>query len=192
MIINIRGTSGSGKSTLMRRVMDLYAEREPQGRPLTRTGKVAKQPLGYLLHRDEALVGPSLYVPGHYETACGGCDTINGLDTIFELVRDAHAEGHDVLFEGLIVCSDVNRTVELAKIAPLHVVMLDTPIEVCIESINERRRAAGNETPVNPKNTIAKHKTNLAAFKRFEEQRVSVGWLDRREAFNFIRQQLDV
>lgn len=93
MIINIRGTSGSGKSHLVRSVMDLYGLRTKffvENR---------KQPIGYTAHRRTS--GRNLSVLGHYETACGGCDTIPSLDQIFSRAMKAHGE-HDVLFEGLI------------------------------------------------------------------------------------------
>ena len=105
-IINIRGTSGSGKSTLARRIMEQYPHRVV----FRREGR--KQPIGYLYQRDASpnTKGRQLAVIGHYETPCGGCDTIQKMDDIFQLVRDSHEAGHDVLFEGLLISADMKRT----------------------------------------------------------------------------------
>jgi hypothetical protein len=107
VVINLRGTGGAGKSTVVRRVMGLCKDRVPQLVP----GR--KQPLGYLAVREGA--GPHIYVPGHYETACGGCDTIKTVDEVYRLMRDAILLGRDVLAEGIMIQDDVRRAVELDK-----------------------------------------------------------------------------
>jgi thymidylate kinase len=183
MIINIRGTSGSGKSTLVRKVMELYKEKAAihvDGR---------KQPIAYSLQSPET--ERDLFVPGHYETACGGCDTINGLDKIYDLVTENAVLGN-VLFEGLIVCSDFRRMVELREefgAQNVLVIGLDTPVDVCLASVQERRAARGNDKPLNPKNTESKFKTNRRVLERFEEAGVPVVWLSREEAFERIKKE---
>lgn len=200
MIINIRGTSGSGKTTLVRNVLKHF----------TKVGAVKEegraQPVGYIYKSRE---GRQLAVVGHYETACGGCDTINGMDKIYEMVRNAAKAGMDVLFEGLLISAEVNRVVELSKAGfPLYVIALDTPLDVCLDSINIRRTTAYNERleritaenlvlaeagrkllpipepkgDVNPKNTESKHKAVKTAMRRFEEAGLSTSWENRESA----------
>lgn len=150
MIINIRGTSGSGKSTMARELMALYPCRIPrhiEGR---------KQPIMYVLTGDGH---PPLSVLGHYETACGGCDTITSLDTIGQLAAGQAALGHNVLMEGLLWSAETRRTIELAGLFPLTVIALDIPLQVCLDSVNQRRWAKDpTKPPVNAKNTMSKHK----------------------------------
>lgn len=173
-ILQIRGTSGSGKSTLARSIMEIY----PSKTRVKISGR--KQPLGYVLNGSPS--GRSLYVPGHYETPCGGCDTIPSLDLIYEHVRKAHDQGHDVLFEGLLISSEVNRSQALHDDGlPFHVLMLTTPIDVCLYSVNQRRQAKrGPDAPgVNPKNTQSKFQGTLSTCKRLSAGGVDVITGDR-------------
>ena len=192
MIINIRGTSGSGKSTLVRRVMELpvfgtrsahYAERR-------------KYPLWYELHRSDG--GVPLAVVGHYENPCGGGDTIAaGLDYVDALVRECHDGGaRDVLYEGLILGSDMSRIVRLHEEGNrVLVVFLTTPLPVCLARVNARRaeRAArtGREySPVNPRATEDKHRGLLRAAPRLRAAGVPVAELDCDAALERVREEL--
>lgn len=139
MIINIRGTSGSGKSTLVRAVMGLYDSRVA----VKEAGR--RRPAGYLCSRVQ---GNRLAVPGHYETPCGGCDTIKKQPQIQAQVRQAHLCGCDVLYEGLLSSEESGRTIEMIRDGlPLTVFLLNTPVDVCIERINARRRAKKPDAP---------------------------------------------
>lgn len=186
MIISIRGTSGSGKSTLVRRVMDEYVFKFPmavEGR---------KQPLYYIMghespdHRD-------LVVIGHYESPCGGCDTIESFDTVFELVSRFNDEGYDVLFEGVLLYCEIPRTVELVhNLNPFHVIALNTPLEECVHSINLRRAERGDWEPVNPLNTITKFNGTITSMEKLVGAGVPVSWESRESAFELIRQLLEL
>lgn len=182
-VINVRGTSGSGKSTLVRRITECYQSRERYYEP----GR--KQPIGYVYHRPE---GRSLAVIGHYETPCGGCDTIPKMEHIFELVRKSHAAGLDVLFEGLLISADVKRTLALHEEGlPLVVVQLDVDIDTCLDSVNQRRRAKKPDAPdVNPKNTISKHRGVVKSMEKLREAGVKHYTAGRVAAFNLIRTEL--
>lgn len=184
-VINIRGTSGSGKSTLVRRVVELYPEKEPVFVPNRR------QPLFYKL-RGEGLEPMSLL--GHYETACGGCDTIPSMDNIYELVRERLAEGDSVLYEGLLISAEVNRAVALHQDGfDITVVHLTTPVEKCIESVNERRWTKNPEKPpVNPKNTESKYKQTKTVCARLAENGIKVVEADRDQAFETIKALVEV
>lgn len=183
-VINIRGTSGSGKSTLVRRIVDMYQEKNPvhvEGR---------KQPLFYEL-RGEGLAPLSLI--GHYETACGGCDTIPSMDRIYGLVRERLGAGDSVLFEGLLISAEVNRAAALHDDGfDMTVVALETPLEKCVDSVNERRWAKNPDKPgVNPKNTEAKFKQTIATCKKLEDRGVKVVRADRDGAFEAIKGLLE-
>lgn len=152
-LINPRGTSGSGKTTLARALMALYVPGGVQA--VYRDGR--KRPIYTLHHRlVDPAQHPSLMVLGHYEAACGGCDTITVLDDVFELVRLGIREGHDVLFEGLILSGEIKRTEELCAEHEVHIIALTTPVDQCVANINKRREARGQMEPVRPKNTVSK------------------------------------
>lgn len=189
MIINIRGTSGSGKSTLVRKVMERYSCRQifrEDGR---------KQPIGYVYLSPLHKARIPLAVIGHYETPCGGCDTIQKMERIFDLVRTSDDAGHHVLFEGLLISADVNRTLALHQEGrDLRVVGLDkVPLDVCLESINKRRRAKNPDAPpVNPKNTESKFKGVKQSMRRLVDADVRVESCNREEALEFILGELGV
>jgi hypothetical protein len=112
--------------------------------------------------------GRALAVIGHYETACGGCDTISDVTDAFAWVELMHMDGYDVLFEGLLIAADVNRTVALhTRGHDIHVLALTTPLDLCLESVNKRRWAKNPEKPpVNPHNTASKFRGVECSIKR--------------------------
>ena len=146
MIVNVRGTSGSGKSTLAREVMTMYG-----GTRLHFKEPGRRRPLGYVLraegHRPLAVIGS-------YESACGGCDTINCYDRCFALARESHGTGCDVLMEGLLLSEETQRTIKVHQDGiPIVVVHLTVDIEQCITDVKARREAQGNLRPLNEENT---------------------------------------
>lgn len=190
-IINIRGTSGSGKSTLVRRVMELY-----ETKAAVRLKEGRKQPIGYILSKS---MHNALALVGHYETDCGGCDTIANMDEIYANVRQASFANMDVLFEGLLISADANRIIQLHKDLLAHttvrVIALDTPLELCIESVNNRRRGAAERKgrdykgDVNPKNTTSKFAGVKSSMKRIEAAGVPCSWESRDSAFELIKRE---
>jgi hypothetical protein len=182
MIISIRGTSGSGKSTLTRRIMADYAYRQAI------MEDKRKQPIAYLLKDGLGGALRDLVVLGHYESPCGGCDTIPSFDRVFELVRFYRAEGYAVLFEGVLLYCEVLRTVALHKDGEdLHVITLSTSLDLCVESVNLRRFAKkADATPVDPANTAGKHKGTVTTMKRLQAEGVNVEWADRDAAYMLI------
>lgn len=190
MIINVRGTSGSGKSTIVRNAMDLFSWRGPvhvKGR---------KQPLGYWLgpNQEEWALG----VPGHYETACGGCDTLKGYDQAFELVEHAALSARHVLFEGVLISEEYRRTVDLAERFSLNVpivqevlvIQLTTPIDTCLGSIRSRREARGDVRELNPANTTNRVGTIERTCERLRRAGVTVEQHDRDSAMARVREIL--
>jgi len=193
VVINVRGTSGSGKSTLVRSVMERYKSRTP----ILQEGR--RQPIGYALHNSPPMetvhselpakffrsADPQmkpLWVVGHYETPCGGGDTIPDLDDVYNEVVQAANHGYDVLFEGLIVQSDVNRLIELSQSQKVLVIGLTTSLEECLAGVRARRAARGDERPLNPKNTESKYKTVPKTLARLRAAGVEVLELSREAA----------
>lgn len=184
MIVNVRGTSGSGKSTLAHRLLDLYEQRIPL------MGE-RKQPLGYTL---TAASRPSLFVLGHYEIAGGGADNVSNRDRGFELLTNAVTTGLNVFWEGLIYSDDSAHTVELAKLDKMHVILLTTPIQQCIDDINARRRLRGNDKKVDEKNTRKRIQpiNNACDRLRLSALRIPIERLDREAAFLRCRELLQI
>lgn len=188
MIINLRGTSGSGKSTLVRNVMALYGNKtnyKVEGR---------KQPIGYVLQYGAGTRVQPLAIVGHYETDCGGCDTIANMDEIYGKVREAHKAGMDVLYEGLLISADANRVVALHTDGLfVRVIALNTPLDVCLESVNHRRRnnamlkGKPYKGDVNPKNTTSKFAGVKSSMKRIEAAGIPCSWESRESALALIK-----
>lgn len=178
MIINISGTYGSGKSTAVKNVMRCYDEIEKvfvEGR---------RQPFGYICHKDDTT---QLYVPGHYETPCGGCDTLSTfpkmLDLIYAVIRKhGIEEGRHVLYEGSLIESDVRRAAELSEVAPFRLVSLNVPLEECLDSVRKRREARGNFKPLKPKNTIDRFRMVQRRNKRLTDAGANTIFANREEA----------
>ena len=189
MLINIRGTSGSGKSHIIRQVMEAYGGKDSFIRQKL---EGRKQPLAYFKTNDET--HRFLYIPGHYETACGGCDTIHGNDTIFDLVRKAHGNGYDVLFEGLILSVEFNRTLLLAQeCAPVRVFAINIPLEECLASINFRRQLKNPDAPdVNPVNSKNKWQQTQRAMERLKLAGVDARMGNREEVLAWTKESLRV
>lgn len=160
-----------------------------------------KQPIGYILtkamHRPLALVG-------HYETACGGCDTITSMDDIYKNVSQAAAVGMDVLFEGLLISADANRLIALHQdmtklaLATVRVIALDTPLELCLQSVNARRLADAEakgkpyKGDVNPKNTTSKFSGVKSSMRRIEAAGVPCSWESRDSALELILKEFNL
>jgi len=174
-IVSIRGTSGSGKSTAARRVMEKY-----HCEPINVSWR--KRPLGYLCY---AKHHKTLFVPGHYETDCGGCDTLPGIIFTFKVLQKYIDEGCDVLYEGLITQSDVNRLMDLHRSGnEVHVFGLNLSLAECLKHVQARRDAKAESkgvesSPLNPKNTKAKHHQVSLQEVKFKEIGVDFRWLSR-------------
>lgn len=185
MIINIRGTSGSGKSHLARSLMQCYLFRKPhfiEGR---------KRPLYYECQHPRG--ENNLFVIGHYETACGGCDTIskNQFDTVFALANILSQKG-DVLMEGLLLSAEGKRSSTFFSRPDAVVIQLTTSLEVCVASIQNRRTERGDERPLNPRNTQQKYKQVPQVCERLRNAQVRVEQFTRESALEFLRDELGV
>lgn len=157
-IVSIRGTHGSGKSTIVQKILAKY----PHEALFTKGN--AKRPSGYLV---DLPTGDYLYIPGPYDTPCGGCDAIQPYSNIWPLIDAAVRESHHVLFEGALVSSSYGAIGHSMNgwtdSMDCLFAFLDTPLETCLERIAERRLAKwqslnkpGLPPPVNPANTAGK------------------------------------
>jgi len=192
VIINISGTSGTGKSTLVRQVMKTYDTCEPfmiEGR---------KRPMGYTC--ESKGIPNKLFIPGHYETACGGCDTLsmfpNFMDFLYDMIRNAHThrlypEGKHVMFEGLLVESDVRRAVETHNLGhEMKVIHLDVTLEECFRSIAERRARKGKLEPVARKHTEDRYRSVKRRQIRLSAAGIDAAFYSRENAYETCRKVL--
>jgi predicted kinase len=191
MIINIRGTSGSGKSTVVRGLMAKF--------PVINKMGDSKKPEGYeclnSIHPDGAFTVSSerraLYVVGRYESVCGGCDTIRTPDEIANRIRNyianapLRASQFDLVFEGLLISRTFDRYRLLAlEFAPQKYVwaFLDTPLEICLERVAQRRAEKGVLKPLNPANTTDTWKRNVHLYTQAKQAGLDARWLDHKNA----------
>ena len=125
------------------------------------------------------------FVVGHYETPCGGCDTLSfpgSQDKIWELVRSYHRQKFHVIFEGVIVGDDNKRTIQAYSDGlPLLLIELDTSLKECLKGIQERRDARGNTKPINPTNTAKRMPPIHSRMKKFKRLGMDVRLLSREE-----------
>ncbi len=160
MILNIRGTHGSGKSTVVRSIIDRY--------PGVHLGPDNK-PLGYRVNIP--WLSRPLYVVGSYKTACGGCDGIQPYSLIWPRVVEYAGQGH-VMFEGALVSSSYGNIGRDSTVYGDQFVFcfLNTPLKVCLERIMARRKAKGNDKPLDPKNTEYKYNNILKSIPKIRDE----------------------
>lgn len=185
MIINLRGTSGSGKTTLVKSILGACVKKVA-----VRARDGGKRPIGYIC---ELPSGKWLAVVGHYEIACGGCDTISDMNEVFARVKEAHDLGYHVLFEGAIVSTLARNVIELHLAGyPVEVISLNTPLDVCLESIMERRRAKSGDKakPLNPKTTTQKFASTKSTHAKIVAAGIPAVWASRDEALALIKGKL--
>jgi hypothetical protein len=176
-VVNLRGTSGSGKSTVVRRLMQL-CRTVPTFQPKRR------QPIAYICRNDSFPSRSPLYVPGHYEGPCGGCDTIKTTQDVYELVEWAAMGEMDVVFEGIMFQDGaLARFLEFNRSFHPTVIELSTSIEDCVASVQARRDARGDERPFNPKNTIDRAERVRRGCAKLRDNGVTVLTLDREAAY---------
>lgn len=142
MIINVRGNSGSGKSTLTRNFMELC----------TRRDRHDENQIMYYKDFPWAVLG-------RYETPCGGCDTIKTQAEIVSRINFFVQRKYNVWLEGLLISGMYGTLGQFSERFEDRWVFafLDTPLEVCLRRVQQRRNRAGNSKPFNPTNTVNRH-----------------------------------
>jgi hypothetical protein len=179
VIIQLRGTSGSGKSTLMKALMKGMGP----WTPFYEDGR--KKPLFYYNAQDWVVLG-------HYESACGGCDTIGSAAEVYTLWSKLaggtfNGNPRNFLMEGLLLSEDVKWTTEMDRTDVVRAMFLATDVEVCINQIKKRRSEVGNAKPLNENNT----RNRVPVITRAQVRLVEAGVICRRavylHAFGIVR-----
>jgi hypothetical protein len=168
VILRISGTFGSGKTTAVRQFLDYSAE------ALMSKDKIAGYRVGV-----PALRTP-IYVIGKYDNVCGGTDAIKTQAEIAQRVLKAHPLGH-VLYEGALVSNSglggqVTQAVQPTGCAVYA--FMNTPLELCIERVKQRRLTAGNEKPFDPKNLVEKFHSVVNCYKNLRNAGYNVRLID--------------
>lgn len=203
-IYNIRGPNGSGKSTLARslisgdpaaapnregvpgspRMVDLTWYDSPTKKDPARRRSVE----GYVSHFDDL----EAIVVGSYRTACGGLDATPNFGTAFAAIDgavnllDQHGSHTQraVVAEGVISSTvwgswgDYAGEIMDRDAAVFAFVYLIPPLEVCLERIRERQRAAGGERPIKEELVADKIKAVRATREKALQSRSVVYDLD--------------
>lgn len=163
-IVNVRGTSGSGKSTLVRKFMA-----QGKAEVVEFFGAKGTRPLVTKVTGVPGLSSP-VYVFGPYLSPCGGCDAISDYGNVLPPLLEKYAGKGHILFEGLLISGGIGAVgrAMIALASPkvkVKFAILDTPLELAVARVNQRREARGVLEPVNPRNTEQKFK---AAWKTQE------------------------
>ena len=188
-IVNVRGTHGSGKSTLVREIMKLYTDVKEVRKAIRR------RPLGYIL-QDWSFRHPipyrDLFIPGHYETPCGGCDTITIVDDAYHIIEEYARKGYNVLFEGILAQHSMPNLRRLNEHFPgaIHVVVIDMPDEFAIEAVQYRRAAAGKPPLGNTDNIRKEARGVRNSVNKIADLGIPVDVLDREKALARVKELL--
>ena len=140
MIVNIAGTNGSGKTYVVRALLEQskLVQKVP--------GNDVWKEFGRLV---ELAPGRTIFVLGRYDSFdTGGADTIKDPELIYKLIFEHAAKGEDVVYEGSYAMNhmrgiDMVNKMKKANI-PVCVLLLQTTLEECKASINERRHRRGD------------------------------------------------
>lgn len=188
MIVLIRGTSGAGKTYIAEQVISDLGGLHTADQHLHIPDLMGREKLaGYVWS------GAGVALLGRYNVACGGCDGISwrgAADQLEQLAAEQSAAGRRVLLEGLIVATWGQPRLSRLRRHGLHVIHLTTPLNVCLASVNARRRERLGElyTPVKPDNTVAKFNTLRKTTENNQLASIAVEKLARGEALARVRQ----
>jgi hypothetical protein len=130
-IINIRNASGAGKTTLVNAFVARYESVEPIGKPTN----------------PEALELTDSWLPPLHVLV--SADRAPNQDWVCNKVRQ-YADAGDLIFEGLMISTLFSRYRDLARemTAAGHrfvFAYLDTPLDVCLARVAQRRAARGSK-----------------------------------------------
>lgn len=202
--IQVHGTSGSGKTTLMRWVIEHF-QGVPGGTSLhevyhkwteKKTGKAKER--SFLLGTGFIPVGEAPqwrphFICGSYSAVCGGLDSLSApgiADSFYPKLKGLADEGYDILMEGLIQMS-TGRAIDLVQCGyDVDAIFLDTPLETCIERINQRRAAAGKGPLENLENTTIKFNDKPRIAAKLQAAGAIVNWLNSDAAYARIMEML--
>jgi len=157
MIVKIGGVNGSGKTSLMRGLMDIWPFVPVPVNPAKVGGKVARYEA--LIKEPELMAHlfSKVVVLGDYRNVCGGMDTISDKEIRYAMVESWVTDKKAlVLFEGLITGKTYGALGALSEksAVPWLYAYMDTPFDVCVQRVLQRRAAAGNTAPFDPERTM--------------------------------------
>jgi hypothetical protein len=170
-VVAIKGTNGSGKSTVVREL-------------IARLGKqsilrVNSKEAGYRCKYEDG----SLFVLGKYKTAaCGGLDSSfsygGAADDLLLCIDKLAPQGH-VVCEGVIAITSyghhrMTRFADKLKRRGHRMIFahIDTPAELCVARVKQRRQEAGNIKPFYPAKLLDKYQSILKS----QEQLLAAGY----------------
>jgi hypothetical protein len=180
MIFNIRGANGSGKSYLVREIFkSSLTEPIIQETPSERKNlfdapaNVKHKVMGYYQPKR------NLRIVGSYESACGGCDTIDTQQEVKDYVRLFARDGH-VLFEGVLISTIIHPWVEFSKsVGGMVWCFMDTPFELCIQHVKLRN----NNQPFKEDLVKVKWDRQFRIVTVVEQLGEKVEWIDHKDSF---------
>lgn len=181
MIVNLRGNSGSGKSYVAGRLLEVPGWTLDVGPELTAVALRSRARSAREVVRGHLHLTSAVAIVGSYATGPGGgCDRIRTQDEVEARVRHYAALGFKVFFEGLLISGLWSRWPALddaltsAGRGPYVWAYLETPLEECLDRIRRRRRAVGNEAPLDEQNTRNRVRSIERSRQRAEAQRRDV------------------
>lgn len=133
MIVSVRGPCGSGKSTAVREIVS-RCESTLRNQ---RVGRRVAWSLICTLGDDRGRV----WIPGHYDVACGGLDTVRlrHLDAIYQDAAEAAGLGLHVLMEGAATYDHWTRLRNLTVHGETRILWLDTSAEQCLAGLRAKK-----------------------------------------------------
>lgn len=143
-LLQLRGTSGSGKTTAMKKLIDVIG-----AKPIAMNDRMTKNEVyrGSFVGYDDVKV----YILGDYSPhrSAGGCDTIPTVQQVIDLVEKYSKAKTLIVFEGLLLAHSWGAMGEYAheKFGPRYInAFLDTPEDLCLERVVQRRASKGRDT----------------------------------------------
>jgi adenylate kinase family enzyme len=152
-ILKIHGCSGAGKTTFARSLIEAAATIDPLHEINNK-----RKTVGYRL--DLLELDNPVFLLGSYENACGGVDTVGTAQEVMEMIDRYAKEGH-VVHEGLLQSTYYGAMGEHSKKygGDYIYAFLDTPINVCLDRVVERRATNESKNKFNPQLTRNKWTT---------------------------------
>lgn len=162
MIVKIAGNNGSGKSTLIRALMKIW-DFEPV---LISPEKpkileyIAKPKSGHF---------KKIVVLGDYRSACGGMDGVSDQAIRVAMVKKWCDDRTALVFaEGVLFSSTYGELGVLSEVSkvPWVYAFMDTPFELCVQRVMERRAVKGNVKEFNPEHRMRRRERELYLLRR--------------------------
>ena len=181
---NLRGTSGAGKTHVERAIFNECSMVPIRMSP---NGKKVRLYKG-------VYNGKPIYILGDYSNDCGGCDTIPSVGEVAEILLTLVDEPKGVvMFSGLMI-SHMQGTVS-AAMKPFGYrflqAYLDTPLELMLARVQQRRDQRGDTRPFNPENTIKDFKAVQMSRAKAIKDGFAVVDIDHTRSVEYVKEYLN-